>query len=183
MATIRLSVMVAALLAGGAITVPRSARAQILGGDAAACAGASAGAKGGAQGPAILATVTGLKDARGTIKLELYPANEGDFLEDDKKLLAAHKVFRRITVAAPGSTVARLCIRVPRPGRYALFFGHDRDGKRKFDFWSDGAGFPGNRKIGRSRPKLADALIDVGPGVTATTIRVQYLRGLGGFGF
>ena len=176
MATIWLNGMVAAALAGAAVAAtPSPARAQVLGGDAAAC--------GGGQGPAILATVTGLKDARGSIKLELYPANEVDFLKDDKELLAAHKVFRRITVAAPAGTTARLCIRVPRAGRYALFFGHDRDGKRKFDFWIDGAGFPGNRRIGRSRPKLADALIDVGAGVTATTIRVQYLRGLGGFGF
>lgn len=164
---------VALIAAAGLASVPASA--QVLGPDAAAC--------NGGQGPAILATVTGLKDARGTIKLELYPANETDFLEDDKKLLAAGKVFRRITVAAPATSVARLCIRVPRPGRYALFFGHDRDGKRKFDFWSDGAGFPGNRKIGRSRPKLSDALIQVGAGVTQTTIRAQYLRGLGGFGF
>ena len=176
MATIWLNGMVAAALAGAVVAAtPSPARAQVLGGDAAAC--------GGGQGPAILATITGLKDARGSIKLELYPANEVDFLKDDKELLAAHKVFRRITVAAPAGTTARLCIRVPRAGRYALFFGHDRDGKRKFDFWTDGAGFPGNRRIGRSRPKLADALIDVGAGVTATTIRVQYLRGLGGFGF
>jgi len=176
MATIWLNGMVAAALAGAAVAAtPSPARAQVLGGDAAAC--------GGGQGPAILATITGLKDARGSIKLELYPANEVDFLKDDKELLAAHKVFGRITVAAPAATAARLCIRVPRAGRYALFFGHDRDGKRKFDFWTDGAGFPGNRRIGRSRPKLADALIDVGAGVTATTIRVQYLRGLGGFGF
>ncbi|WP_019515263.1 DUF2141 domain-containing protein [Sphingomonas sp. Mn802worker] len=169
-ADVRLSILAAiATLAA----VP--AGAQVLGQDAAACSGG--------QGPAILATITGVKDARGTIKLELYPANEADFLEDDKKLLAAGKVFRRITVPAPAGNVARMCIRVPRPGRYALFFGHDRDGKRKFDFWSDGAGFPGNRKIGRSRPKLSDALIQVGPGVTQTVIRAQYLRGLGGFGF
>jgi uncharacterized protein (DUF2141 family) len=71
---------------------------------------------------------------------------------------------------------------VPRPGRWALFVGHDRDGKRKFNFWSDGAGFPSNRRIGRAKPKLADALIDVGPGITTTSVRMQYLRGLGGFG-
>ena len=88
-----------------------------------------------------------------------------------------------MTVAPPPSGDAAICIRVPRTGRYALFLGHDRDGKRKFNFWSDGAGFPSNHKIGRARPKLADALIDVGPGVTRTVIRAQYLRGLGGFGF
>ncbi|MDR6788805.1 uncharacterized protein (DUF2141 family) [Sphingomonas sp. BE138] len=151
------------------------ARAQVLGSDAAACTAE--------QGPAILATVTGLKDRSGTLKLELYPPNEDDFLAGDKDLAKAGKFFRRVTVAPPPSGDAAICIRVPRPGRYALFLGHDRDGKRKFNFWSDGAGFPSNHKIGRARPKLADALIDVGPGVTRTVIRAQYLRGLGGFGF
>lgn len=152
-----------------------AAGAQVLGDDAAACTGG--------QGPAILATVTGLKDRTGTLKLELYPPNEADFLAGDRDLIKAGKVFRRISVPPPAAGDATICIRVPHPGRYALFFGHDRDGKRKFNFWSDGAGFPSNHKIGRARPKLVDSLIDVGPGVTRTTIRAQYLRGLGGFGF
>lgn len=54
-----------------------------------------------------------------------------------------------------------MCIRVPHPGRYALLFTHDRDGKNKFNFWSDGAGFPANTKLGRRKPPLASALIDV----------------------
>lgn len=156
-----------------ALLLAPAASAQVLGADAAACTGG--------QGPAIQASVLGLKDRKGTLKLELYPANEDDFLAGDKALLAAGKTFRRITVAAAASGTPVICLRVPRPGRYALFLGHDRDGKNKFNFWSDGAGFPGNGKLGRSRPKLAEALIDVGPGVTTTSIRVQYLRGLGGF--
>ncbi len=75
-----------------------------------------------------------------------------------------------------------MCIRAPAPGRYALLFTHDRDGRNKFDFWKDGAGFPSNAKLGRARPKLSQAVINVGTGVTTTTIRAQYLRGLGGFG-
>ena len=71
---------------------------------------------------------------------------------------------------------------VPRPGRYALLVTHNRDGKNKFSFWSDGAGFPGNERIGRSRPKLAQAEVEAGAGITVATVRVQYLRGLGGFG-
>lgn len=163
----------AALVAAAAMAPAEAARAQMLGADAAACTGG--------QGPAIQATITGLKDRRGTLKLELYPATEEDFLAGDKKLLAAGRTFRRITVAPPASGNAVICLRVPRPGRYALFLGHDRDGKNKFNFWSDGAGFPSNQKLGRSRPKLSQALIDVGPGITSTTIRAQYLRGLGGF--
>ncbi|WP_294196315.1 DUF2141 domain-containing protein [uncultured Sphingomonas sp.] len=156
-------------------TVAPTATAQVLGSDAAACTSG--------QGPAILATVTGLKDREGTLKLELYPPNEKDFLAGDDDLAREGKFFRRVTITPPASGDAPICIRVPRPGRYALFFGHDRDGKRKFNFWSDGAGFPSNHKIGRARPKLVDALIDVGPGITRTVIRAQYLRGLGGFGF
>lgn len=151
------------------------AEAQIIGSDAAACA------PGG--GPAILADLTGLKDRKGSLKLELYPANEGDFLKDDRDLIAQGKFFRRVRVATPSSGGVEVCIRVPRPGRYALFATHDRDGKNKFNFFSDGAGFPSNRKLGMSRPKLQEAVIDVGSGVTRTTIKMQYLRGvLSGFG-
>lgn len=171
MATTRLPLL---LTLAGALVAPGAA-AQVLGSDAAACAGGG--------GPAIEATVTGFKDRTGALKLELYPANEADFLAGDKDLVAAGKTFRRITVPPPASGNAVICLKVPHPGRYALFLGHDRDGKRKFNFWSDGAGFPSNQKLGRARPKVAQALIDVGPGITTTTIRVQYLRGLGGFGF
>ena len=149
--------------------------AQIVGADAAACAPGA--------GPAILVTLTGLKDRKGSLKLELYPANEDDFLKDDRDLIAQGKFFRRIRAATPQSGNVSLCIRVPHPGRYALLATHDRDGKNKFNFFSDGAGFPSNRKLGMSRPKLGEAAIDVDSGVTTTTIRMQYLRGvLSGFG-
>ena len=148
--------------------------AQVSGSDAAACTGN--------DGPAIRANIVGLKDRSGRLKLELYPATQEDFLRDDTLLVREGKVFRRVWAGTPPSGDVNLCIRVPAPGRYALLFTHDRDGKNKFNFWRDGAGFPSNTKLGRSRPKLAGALIDVGRGVTTTTIRAQYLRGLSGFG-
>ncbi|HEU0066559.1 MAG TPA: DUF2141 domain-containing protein [Sphingomonas sp.] len=157
------------LLASSAAPV----QAQMLGGDAAACSLR--------EGPAIQANIVGLKDRTGGLKLELYPANEQDFLKDDRDLIQEGKVFRRVTAAMPASGPVALCIRVPRPGRYALLFTHDRDGKNKFNFWSDGAGFVSNAKIGRSRPRVAGAIVDVMAGVTVVTIQVQYLRGLGGF--
>jgi len=146
----------------------------ILGSDAAACAPG--------HGPAIQANIVGLKDRTGELKLELYPDNEQDFLKGDRDLLAQGKLFRRVWVPTPASGPTSLCIRVPRPGHYALLFTHNRDGRNKFSFWSDGAGFPSNVKLGRSRPKVAQAQIAVGEGVAVTTIRAQYLRGLGGFG-
>ena len=132
-------------------------------------------------GAAILATLTGLKDTKGDLKLELYPATADDFLKDDRDLIAAGRTFRRVRIVTPHTGSVQLCIRVPRPGRYALLATHDRDGHNKFNIFSDGAGFPSNRTLGRSRPKLDEALIDVGTGVAKTTIRMQYLRGLRGF--
>lgn len=150
------------------------AAAQVLGPDAAACRAS--------EGPAIQVDATGLKDRTGDLKLELYPADEADFLKPDKDLVAAGKTFRRISVPTPAAGAIALCMRVARPGRYALLLVHNRDGKNKFSFWSDGAGFPSNVKLGRSRPKVEQALIDVGTGITVTHIRLQYLRGLSGFG-
>jgi len=161
----------AAVLA--AVAAPIQARGTI-GTDAAVC---DAGNE-----PAILADVTGFKDRKGRVKLELYPATDADFLKDDRDLIAEGKVFRRVWADMPPSGPVEICIKVPRPGRYALFFTHDRDGKNKFNFWTDGGGLPSNQKIGMSRPKLNMAVIDVGTGVTTTHIRVQYLRGLNGFG-
>ena len=157
----------AALLAG---VMP--AGAEVLGSDAAACQ----------DGPAILATITGLKDRKGGLKLELYPATEADFLKDDRDLVAQRKLFRRIRVPTPAAGAPALCMRVPRPGRYALFFTHDRDGRNKFAPFTDGAGVPGNARLGRARPRLAQAIVDVPAGVATVTIRAQYLRGLSGFG-
>ncbi len=151
------------------------ATAQIIGTDAAACAPGA--------GPAILANLVGFKDRKGSLKLELYPANEEDFLKDDGELIAQGKFFRRVRAGMPAAGSVSVCIRVPHPGRYALLATHDRDGKNKFNFFTDGAGFPSNKKLGMSRPKLNEAVIEVGSGVTTTTIRMQYLRGvLSGFG-
>lgn len=162
-----------ALVALGAFALAAPAAAQgVLGEDAAACAGG---------GPAIRVNVTGLKDRTGRLKLELYPATEADFLKDDTILKREGKFFRRIWARTPSAGPVALCIRAPAAGRYALLFTHDRDGRNKFDFWQDGAGFPSNRRLGRSRPKLAEAIVNVGGGTSVVDIRAQYLRGLSGF--
>lgn len=151
-----------------------AALAALLGPDAAACAASN--------GAAILANVAGLKDAKGSVRLEIYPATEADFLARDGLLVAQGKTFRRISAPAPAAREAAMCIRLPGPGRYALLFIHDRDGKTKFNVWSDGAGLPSNARIGRGKPRLAQAIVEAGSGVTTVVIRAQYLRGFGGFG-
>lgn len=163
------TVLAGALLVGA----PAFAAQAPIGSDSAACTGG---------GPAIRVSVDGLKDRTGELKLELYPANEADFLKDDRDLIKEGKFFRRVRVPTPASGPVVLCIRVPTPGPYALLFTHNRDGRNKFNFWSDGAGFPSNTKLGRSRPKVAQGRIIVPEGVVSVDIKAQYLRGLGGFG-
>jgi uncharacterized protein (DUF2141 family) len=150
-----------------AAMLPMPATAQLLG-DTAACR---------SGGPAIQADITGLKDRRGTLMLELYPATEADFLANDSRLRDAGKTFRRIRAEPPASGTVSLCVRVPAPGTYALFLQHDRDGKNKFNFWSDGAGVPGNQRIGRAKPTLTQARVTVGSGVATVPITAQYLHG------
>lgn len=169
--------VLAPALLSAAILLPTpiaTARAGVLGSDSSACTSG--------EGPAIRANIEGLKDRVGELKLELYPATDADFLKDDRDLIKEGKFFRRVRVPTPQAGPISLCIKAPGPGRYALLFTHNRDGRNKFDFWSDGAGFPSNVKLGRSRPKVEMATINVGNGVTVTDIRAQYLRGFGGFG-
>ena len=147
---------------------------ETVGEDAAACKSGSA--------TAIKVTVQGLKDRTGELWLELYPDSKADFLRDDTDLTREGKTFRRTRGRIGGSGDVAICIRVPHPGRYALLLRHNRTGKDKFSFWSDGVGFRDARPIGRSRPDVAQAGVEAGAGVTHITIRMQYLRGLGGFG-
>lgn len=131
----------------------------------------------GESGPAARVTLTGLKDRRGRIKLELYPANDADFLAPDRALIAAGKAFRRIEQPVPTGSTATLCIRAPRPGRYALSVLHDRDGDGKFGFLRDGVGFPNNPRLKRAKPKAASVALDI-DGVASTTIVMNYRKGL-----
>lgn len=133
-------------------------------------------------GPRVLVNVEGLKDRSGRLKVEIYPATEADFLKDDRDLLREGKPFKRVWAPMPASGPVTVCIRAPSAGQWALLFTHDRDGKNKFNFWQDGAGFPSNQRLGRSRPKLRQALLNVAPSGGSVTVRAQYLRGLGGFG-
>lgn len=128
-------------------------------------------------GPAFDVTVDGLKDMRGLLRLELYPANDADFLTDDNVLIMAGKAFARVVVPLTSGRLIHLCIRAPQPGRYALSLLHDRNENRKFDLSSDGIGFANNPRLGWSKPKAEEASATVGAGITALSIRLNYMRG------
>lgn len=129
-------------------------------------------------GPAIDVTVEGLKDRKGLLRLELYPPDDRDFLADDKELVARRLDFARVDAPVPPFGPVQLCIRAPRPGTFTLSLMHDRDANLKFSVFSDGVGFPGNPRLGWSKPPASDARVAVGSGITHIAIRLNYLRGL-----
>jgi len=130
-------------------------------------------------GPAFLVEVEGLKDRAGRLKLELYPANDRDFLADDNVLVAAGKAFARVDVPTPAAGAVQLCIRAPRPGRYALTLLHDRNGDHKFQLSGDGVGFSGNPRLGWGKPSAGHVAIDVENAPRALAIVLNYRHGLG----
>ncbi len=133
------------------------------------------------QGAAFLVDIAGLKDRRGLLKLELYPANDGDFLQDDNILIAAGKAFRRVEMPVPASGAVEMCIRAPGPGAYALSLLHDRDGNRKFGLSIDGIGFSNNPRLAMSKPSAAAVSARIGAGPTRIAITLNYRRGLFAF--
>lgn len=136
----------------------------------------------GESGPSFLVTVAGLKDRAGQLKLEVYPANDADFLADDNTLVGAGKTFRRVRARVPTSGPVTLCVRVPGPGPYALTVLHDRNADGKFNLSGDGVGFAGNPKLGVTKPKAASARAQAGAGPTRLTVVMNYRRGLFSFG-
>lgn len=129
-------------------------------------------------GPAFIVNVAGLRDRQGRLKLEVYPANNDDFLEDDNILISAGKTFRRVEVPVPQTGNPELCIRVPRAGRYSVVLLHDRNSDRRFNWRRDGIGFASNPTLGMSQPDADEAIAVAGSGRTRITIVMNYLRGL-----
>lgn len=128
---------------------------------------------------AILVDIVGLKVRTGEIRVEVYPANDRDWLADKDKLLAEGKPFRRTIANVPASGRLRLCVAMPEAGQYSVAVIHDPDFKRGLNIFTDGIGFPGDPRIGLSKPSYTKALVTIGPGVTERRVTMQYLRGFG----
>lgn len=153
-----------ALVAGAGAAAPVKAQ-EILGPDAAAC-------RPGTPGPAALVRIYGFKDRGGTLRVQLYGNNPGDFLAKGKKL-------KRIDLPVSASGDMNVCVDLPKYGEYAIAVRHDRDGNRKSG-WSDGGGFSGNPKISLTslKPDYEDTAFVARQGVTVVDVVMNYRSGL-----
>lgn len=119
------------------------------------------------------ATISGLRVASGLLVVYLYGDDEAAFLRHARS-------YQRIELAVTSRGPIPVCLRAPRPGRYAVSVRHDVDGNRsRFDM-NDGGGFSRNPRLSlpRLRPALSEALIDVPPEGASTAIVLNYRFGL-----
>lgn len=136
----------------------------------------------GETGPALNVEVIGLKDRVGKLKVEVYPGVEGEWLEDDNKLIMAGKTFRRVEGPVPGERTPHICVRLPGPGRIGVLVLHDRDSNHRFNWQKDGIGFSSNPRLYLSQPHAAAVAVNVGSGITTMRIVMNYRNGLLSFG-
>jgi uncharacterized protein (DUF2141 family) len=150
------------MLAAAPIAATPADAQAIVGPDAAACR---------AGGPALLVNVTGFKNQRGRLRVNVYGSKPADFL-------AKGKYVRRVDVPLSGSGRMRVCVKLPKAGDYAVAVRHDADANGKSG-WSDGGGFSRNPDISLAnlRPKYGQVAIPVS-GVKSLNVVLNYRRGL-----
>lgn len=151
------------LLAAPAVAQPSA----IVGSDAGAC-------EPGVQETALLVEITGLKDRRGQVRLDLYSADPDEFLGNSRKLVEGGKVFRRIDAPTPQSGAVYSCIRLPGPGTYTLAVLHDRNLNGKFSLFTDGVGFPNRTRRIYRKPSVAEAEFTATAGLNTMTVPLFY---------
>lgn len=119
--------------------------------------------------PQIIATVVGLRNNTGIIDVSLYYPNA--WLQDARR---AGQCFSRIA-----NRTASCVIRPPRPGAYALAFGHDENQNGRVDqgflgIPLEGYGFSNNARPVLSPPSFDACRVQFNGGTMSVRMNAQY---------
>lgn len=149
-------------LSATVLAIPAQAQyAEKIGNDLARCNG---------PGPAVRINVTGIKSARGEMRVHIYRASKDDWLEKNRWM------YRIETQARADSMV--FCMPVPQPGSYAVAIRHDANDNKETDIFADGGGMsnnPGINIFNLGRPSYTRTAFQVGSAVASIDIRMRYL--------
>ena len=124
-----------------------------------------------AQRPySILVSVKNVRDARGTITIDLHDDDPAKFLKSGGKLA------RMRVPAVPGDM--SVCVPVEKPGVYAIALYQDRDSDQKLDkTWigipDEPFGVSRDAPIRMGPPKLKDAAFEVNSALTPVTVTLR----------
>ena len=153
-----------AALATGALLVPAPAEAQYrekITNNPAKCAAG--------KGPAVMVSITGIKESRGTIRVQSYRATKADWLEKGRWIY-------RMEAPAKAGTM-QFCMPLPAPGHYGIAVRHDLDGDGATDLFGDGGAMSNDPSINifnLGKPSYKKVGFDVGSGVESISIRMRY---------
>lgn len=120
--------------------------------------------------PAIRVNVTGIKEARGNMRVQLYRGIKPDWL-------VSGRWISRIEVPARAGNMS-FCLPVPLPGTYAVAVRHDLNGNGSTDIFSDGGGMSNNPSVNvfnLGRPSYKRVAFEVGKGVETINIQMRYM--------
>ena len=118
-------------------------------------------------GQTALVRVRNIRSTEGNVRVEIYPNDEDDFLDGDKRL-------NRIDV--PSADYERdVCLILPGVKKYALVVIHDRNANDKADFFTEGFGFSNNIKLKLAKPKLEDVVFQAKEGLNQMQIDLSYM--------
>jgi hypothetical protein len=134
------------------------------------------------NGPAFLVHLIGLKDRAGRVKVEVYPANDTDFLADDNVLVMAGKTFRRVEVPVPAEPTPRCACACPAPALMPSPCCMTATRTANSASPTMASAFPANPRLGWSKPKANTVAVNAGGGLTTLRIVTNYRTGLFSFG-
>ncbi|WP_341712355.1 DUF2141 domain-containing protein [Erythrobacter sp.] len=120
-------------------------------------------------GPAVRVTVMGIKESRGTIRVQSYRATKEDWLEKGRWI-------NRMEAPAKAGTMS-FCMPLPAAGTYGIAVRHDLNGNGKTDIFSDGGAMSNNPSINifnLGKPSYKKVGFTVENGVEAITINMRY---------
>ena len=142
-------------------SAPVFARGQVVPNDLGKC-------KAGA-GPAVLVNVSGVKESKGTMRVQTYPGTASEWLKKGAWL-------NRVEAPARAGNM-QFCLPISRPGTYAVAIRHDLNGNGKTDIFGDGGGMSNNPSINifnLGKPSYKKTAFNVGNEVKSINISMKY---------
>ena len=121
------------------------------------------------KGPAVMVTITDVKETKGTIRIQSYRATKQDWLESGRW------IYRMEAPATKGTM--KFCMPLPAAGHYGIAVRHDVDGDGATDLFGDGGAMSNNPSINiwnMGKPSYKKVGFDVGRGVESISIRMRY---------
>lgn len=129
----------------------------------------NASACNGTQGPAVWITINGIKESRGTLRIQSYRGIEAEWMKKGRWL-------NRIELPARAGQM-NVCMPVPGSGTYAIAIRHDINENGNTDLREDGGGMSNNPSINifnLGKPSYKKTAFTVDAGVKPITINMRY---------